>query len=82
MDDKPAYGKRDDGLEVIVDQELCIGAASCLAVARSAFDLDDKQKAYLTDINSVDKDTIIQAAASCPVDAIIIKDDKGEQIYP
>jgi len=69
-------------LEVRVDRELCIGAGNCVAAAPTVFRLDKSNKAVILKPESVDDDTLMNAAESCPVDAIIIEDDKGNQLYP
>ncbi len=71
------------GMKVKVDRDLCIGAATCIAVAAKAFDLDNEAKAIILD--SADEETreaIIEAAKACPTAAIIIHDESGKQIYP
>lgn len=68
--------------EVIIDREKCVGIAACLALAPGAFTLDDENKAiYHPDHNHTDEE-LIDAAKSCPVDAIILKDEDGNQIHP
>lgn len=69
---------------IMIDRDLCIGAASCVAVAPQAFDLDTEAKAILlkTAPNET-KETVLDAARVCPVAAIIITDKKtGKRIYP
>ena len=68
--------------KVIVDRELCIGAAPCVAVAPGVFQLDEECKAYVVDQKGADDETIMLAAQSCPVQAIIIYDEEGKQVYP
>lgn len=68
--------------KIYVDRELCIGAASCIAVAPGVFALDDDNKAYVVDQNGADNETILLAAQSCPTKAIILYDEQGNQIYP
>ena len=70
-------------LKVHVDRDLCIGAATCMAVAQNAFALDSDAKAVV--LRSADKETLetlIDAAKSCPTAAITILDAKGNKIYP
>ncbi len=82
-------------MRVRVDRELCIGAASCIALLPEVFELDDEGKAVIkalagskssnwTDYKdlSADAQMILEAARSCPTSAIIIEDDDGKQIYP
>lgn len=73
---------RDDGVEILIDKELCISAASCVLAAKGVFQLDGEQKAYIVDANSEDLISIVDAAKSCPVDAITIKDSNGKQLWP
>ncbi len=81
--------------KVKVDRDLCIGAGSCVAVAPKTFELDSEGKAVIvkkdgsktsnstnyTDIDDVDVN-ILNAAKSCPVNAIIIVevDDQGNEV--
>jgi ferredoxin len=44
--------------------------------------MDDQNLAYLVDPDSEDEDTIMLAAQSCPVLAVIIYDENGKQIFP
>ncbi len=68
--------------KVVVDRDLCIGAAPCVTVAPGVFQLDEENKAYVVDQNAADGDTILLGAQSCPVQAIIVFDEDGKQIYP
>ncbi len=65
-------------------RDVCIGAASCAAIAPMTFGMDDENKAFIIEEGEWDDEELILAAAqSCPVFAIIIKDaETGEQIFP
>lgn len=68
--------------KIVVDRNLCIGAATCVAVAPKAFVLDNEAKAIvLTSFTEENEQTIIDAAKSCPVAAIFVTDSKGKQLY-
>jgi ferredoxin len=69
-------------MRVRVDRDLCTGLGNCVALAPTVFELDDDNKAVVLDLSSVDDDTLLEAAESCPYDAIIIEDDEGNQVYP
>lgn len=69
-------------MRVRVDRELCTGVGNCVGMAPSVFKLDDDSKAVVLDPESVDEDTLMEAAESCPKGAIIIEDDEGQQLYP
>lgn len=68
--------------KIEVRRDLCIGAASCVVVAPKVFKLDEENKAIIIDSKGADDETILLAARSCPVQAIILYDEKGNQIYP
>ena len=53
-----------------------------MAAAPTVFQLDSENKAVVLDINSVDARTLLEAAKSCPQNAIVIEDDDGHQLYP
>jgi ferredoxin len=69
-------------MKVKVDRSLCVGISNCVAVAPTVFQLDKENKATVLNIASVSEDKIMSAAESCPVNAIIIEDDQGNQVYP
>lgn len=66
-----------------IDRDLCIGAATCVALAPKAWALDDEAKAIILDSASEESDdALMEAAKSCPVMAIFITDENGKQLYP
>jgi ferredoxin len=70
-------------LKLHVDRDLCIGAATCIAVAPKTFILDSEAKAIvLQSAQEETPETIIESAKACPVAAIIITDETGKQIFP
>ena len=69
-------------MKVRVDRDLCIGAGNCVALAPTVFALDESNKAVVLDPATADDDTLIEAAESCPENAIIVEDDEGQQVYP
>ena len=69
-------------MKVKVDRELCIGVGNCVAIAPAVFKLDDKNKASVLSPSSVDREILLEAAESCPEEAIILEDDEGNQLYP
>lgn len=77
MDKKPLKISR-----VEVDRETCIGAAPCVTVAPCVFQLDEENKAYVVNQKGADDETILLAAQACPVQAIKVFDEEGNQIYP
>lgn len=80
---KPSGPVKVKNWTVHVDRDLCIGAATCVAIAPKAFVLDSEAKAIILDtVDEEDNETILDAARGCPTAAIIIKDEKGEKVYP
>jgi ferredoxin len=69
-------------MKVKVDRELCIGVSNCVALAPTVFRLDDQNKVVVVDPDSVDEETLMEAAKNCPENAIIIEDGDGNQLYP
>lgn len=64
---------------VVVIRDLCIGAAPCVAVAGSVFQLDEEGKAIIIDAHGADDETIKLAAEACPVRAINLSDEATRQ---
>jgi len=81
-----------------VDRDLCIGAASCVAVYPEIFQLDEENKAIilkkegpadseytsvdLLACSNVDDDQLLLSAQSCPTAAIFLYGEDGTQLYP
>lgn len=69
--------------KVTIDRDLCIGAASCVALAAKTFELDGENKAIVLEGEGDPPDLVKLAAESCPTKAIILFDDEtGKQEYP
>lgn len=78
-----AHNDNREIARIEVDRELCIGAASCVAVAPEAFELDSENKAVVKAAwSSLTDEQLIQAAKACPVAAIILYGKDGQKIYP
>ncbi len=69
-------------MKVRIDRDLCIGVGNCVAYAPTVFALDEENKAVVLAPSSVDDETLLEAAESCPENAIIVEDDEGRQLYP
>jgi ferredoxin len=69
-------------MRVRVDRDLCRGLGNCVVLAPTVFKLDEASKAIVIDPNSVDQDRLLEAAESCPENAIILENDEGHQVYP
>jgi ferredoxin len=84
-------------IRVKVDEDLCIGAASCVTIAPETFQLNVENKAFVYDhsrepggstyerwleVTEEEKENILLAAQSCPTLAIFIFDEIGVQLFP
>jgi ferredoxin len=79
----PKIVKKIRTLTMRIDQDLCIGAATCVAIAPKAWVLNDQAKAIILDTASEENDeALLEAAKGCPVMAIIITDETGKQVFP
>jgi ferredoxin len=75
--------KLKEKYKVWVDRNLCIGAATCVAVSPKSFQMDNEAKAVIVKtIDEEELENIIEAAKACPVAAIFIEDEKGNRIFP
>lgn len=90
MDNNPQQNQPQTGdkevqigkYKIKVIRNLCIGAASCVAVSPNIFKLDSENKAVV--INGQDiPENILTAAQSCPTKAIVIIDtETNTQVWP
>jgi ferredoxin len=67
---------------IVVDRDLCIGAATCTVIAPGTYELDSEGKVNLLENIKDTDELIIDGARSCPVYAIKIYDKQGKLIYP
>jgi ferredoxin len=68
--------------KIVVDRDLCIGAASCIAVTGATYNLDNENKAVVIGADAADDTTLIMSAESCPTKAILLFDKAGKQVFP
>ena len=68
--------------KIVIDRDLCIGAASCIVISPDVFELDEENKAVIKDPDADTVKNIIAAAESCPTKAIFVYDEDGKQVYP
>jgi ferredoxin len=67
---------------VEIDRTLCFGFGDCVDTVPAVFALDEESKAAVLDPDAASVELIIEAAQNCPVDAIIVTDEQGAQLYP
>jgi len=82
-DEKGNLSKIIGKYKVAVIRDLCIGAASCVAIAPKVFELDEEDIAVVISQDGNDDQTKLLAAQSCPTAAIIVTNtENGEQVWP
>jgi ferredoxin len=69
-------------LRVEVDIGRCIGAETCVVRAPGVFRLNANRLAEVIDPDGADEGTILAAAMSCPVDAILVETEDGDVLWP
>jgi ferredoxin len=70
------------GHRIVVDREKCQGIGACVSAAPDVFEIDKEGKAIVIDAEGADGETIVAAAEACPLEAITVFDEEGEQVYP
>ncbi|HEY2855697.1 MAG TPA: ferredoxin [Gemmatimonadaceae bacterium] len=70
------------GLRVRIDRTLCVGFGDCVTAAPDAFVLDGEDIVIFRAPESVDRECLLRACESCPVDALTVWDENGDQIVP
>ena len=69
-------------LDIQVSHDRCVGSQMCILTAGDTFELDDGGQAVVKDPEGDERDTVVDAAGQCPVEAITVKDpDTGEELY-
>ena len=84
--------------KIVVNRDLCIGAASCVVNAPGVYELDGENKAVIIqkgavknsgpaerpnlEDGAIDDETLLNAAQSCPTKAIFVYDEDDRQVYP
>ncbi|WBB99619.1 MULTISPECIES: ferredoxin [unclassified Solwaraspora] len=67
--------------QVSVDEQRCVGSGICAGTAPGHFSLvDGVSQGPASDIDPAE--TVIDAAESCPVEAILVRDADGTPLAP
>lgn len=71
------------GVRIAVDHDRCVGSTLCTLAAGEVFGLDDAGQSIVLDPAGADRDTVVDAAGECPMEAITVLDDEtGDQLFP
>jgi ferredoxin len=69
-------------LRIRIDRTLCVGFGDCITEAPEAFVLDESGTAVFVNPNAVDRERLLRACDACPVDAITVWNESGDQVVP
>ena len=69
-------------LVVEVEMGRCIGVGYCVDCAPAMFQMNSNRVAEVVDPEGADEETIMEAAQSCPVDAIFVETEGGKLLWP
>jgi len=69
-------------MDVEVDRDRCFGYGRCADLVPEVFTLDDDGKSVAGDTADVDPRRLAMAAWACPMQAIRLLDENGEEVPP
>lgn len=70
-------------LHVVVQRDSCIGSGNCVKVAPDLFELDEEDVAAIkAEADGVPGEQVLEACRVCPVEALLVRDESGEQVVP
>jgi len=73
----------DQNLEIVIDQDECIGCSACVSEAPETFDMNDDNKAFVKEPPHDELEFVMAAAEACPIEAIVVTDKvEGKQLHP
>jgi ferredoxin len=71
------------GKTVRIDRTLCIGSGNCTNIAPEIYVIrEDNIVDFQDETPDIETGRLEEAAAICPVDALIVENEDGEQIVP
>jgi ferredoxin len=69
-------------LKIRIDRTLCVGFGDCVTAAPGAFKLADDGVVVFVAPGETERQQLLDACDSCPVDALTVWDSSGKQIVP
>jgi ferredoxin len=67
--------------KIKIDKSKCIGCGTCVALAANTFEMGSDMKVKVKKQDGDDDKTILQAAQSCPTQAIELKEG-SKKVFP
>ena len=65
-----------------IDRNLCSGYGDCVGLAPEVFAQDSDNISVVIDPEGAEDEMVLDAARACPVDAITLVDEHGDQVWP
>jgi ferredoxin len=69
-------------MQIEIRRNECCGNAQCMEIASDVFAIDPRGKAYVLDAEAAPLELLIEAAEACPCQAIVVKDNEGDVVFP
>jgi ferredoxin len=69
-------------MQIQILRNECCGNGQCVEIAPDVFARDPRGKAYVLDADAAPTETLIEAAEACPCQAIVVKDNEGDVVFP
>ncbi len=71
------------GLKIQIDRDLCVGFGDCVTEAPQGFRMDGENIVVFGEApEAVDRESLLRACETCPVDALTVWDGDGNQVVP
>lgn len=71
------------GLKIQIDRTLCVGFGDCVTEAPQGFQMDGEDIVVFGEApEAVERESLLRACETCPVDALTAWDDDGNQLVP
>lgn len=67
---------------ISIDRTLCAGYGECIGLAPEVFEHDGEGISVVIDPEGNEDEAVLDAARACPVDAITLVDEHGDQVWP
>lgn len=71
----------DECWRITVDRDACMGSGGCTTTAPEHFRLEGGRSRPVSEVIDPD-DSVLDAAATCPAEAIAVCDAAGDQLAP
>lgn len=71
-------------LTIRIDRSTCAAFRACIGIAPDAFELGDDQIVRFKEetLDEVEASRLIEACKACPVQALTVIDEEGNQLIP